>query len=218
MQTITGWLFDLYPDEAGLSVWLIGDDGKRHHYFQDFTATLYAAGPAASLRSLWRWLKEQPIPVRLSRAERKDVFSATHVAETADGGSKPPRLVSGMVTVLAVEVLQPVKLDELFRNMAAAYPDLTYYDADISIALRHAAKYDTFPLARCRLEVCGEKIVNISALDTPWDLEPEAAPLRIMSLEPDCDPARNDPKSILVSYDRVSYSMPFDKPVPFLVG
>ena len=102
--------------------------------------------------------------------------------------------------------------------MAAAYPDLTYYDADISIALRHAAKYDTFPLARCRLEVRGEKIVNITALDTPWDLEPEAAPLRIMSLEPDCDPARKDPKAILVSYERVSYSLPFDKPVPFLIG
>jgi len=106
-------------------VWLIGEDGKRYQFQQDFTATFYAAGPAASLRSLWRWLKEQPIPVRLSRTERKDVFS-------------------GIITVLAVEILQPVKLDELFRNMAAAYPDLTYYDSDISIALRHAAKYDTF--------------------------------------------------------------------------
>jgi DNA polymerase-2 len=199
IETISGWLFDIYPNETGLSVWLIGEDGKRYQFQQDFTATFYAAGPAASLRSLWRWLKEQPIPVRLSRTERKDVFS-------------------GIITVLAVEILQPVKLDELFRNMAAAYPDLTYYDSDISIALRHAAKYDTFPLARCRLEVRGEKIVSISALDTPWDLEPEAAPLRIMSLEPDCDPARKDPKAILVSYGRVSYSLPFDKPVPFLIG
>jgi len=199
IETYTGWLFDVYPNEAGLSVWLIGDDGKRYCFVQAFTATIYAAGPAASLRGLWRWLKEQPVPVRLSRTERKDVFS-------------------GNVVVLAVEILQPVKLDELFRNMTAAYPDLTYYDADISIALRHAAKYDTFPLARCRLEVRGEKIVNISALDTPWDLEPEATPLRIMSLEPDCDPAHKDPKAIQVSYERVSYSLPFDNPVPFLVG
>jgi len=75
IETFSGWLFDVYPNEAGLSVWLIGDDGKRHHFFQEFAATIYAAGPAASLRSLWRWLKEQPIPVRLSRAERKDVFN-----------------------------------------------------------------------------------------------------------------------------------------------
>ena len=83
IEIFTGWLFDIYPNEAWLSVWLIGEDGKRYHFQQDFTATLYAAGPATSLRSLWKWLKEQPIPVRLSRAERKDVFS-------------------GIITVLAV--------------------------------------------------------------------------------------------------------------------
>ena len=45
-ETISGWLFDVYPNEANLSVWLIGDDGKRHHFVQDFAATVYAAGPA----------------------------------------------------------------------------------------------------------------------------------------------------------------------------
>ena len=46
VETITGWLFDVYPNETNLSVWLIGEDGKRHHFIQDFTATVYAAGPA----------------------------------------------------------------------------------------------------------------------------------------------------------------------------
>jgi DNA polymerase-2 len=234
MQTITGWLFDVYPNETNLSVWLIGEDGKRHRFVQDFAATMYAAGPANRLRGLWMWLKAQCIPVHLSRTERKDVFSMAHPTGTPigdrllrDGGlshgdplqgqvasRRPPQLV----TVLAVEVLWPGKLDELFRKMVDAFPDLTYYDADISVALRHAAQFDTFPLARCRLEVRGEKIVSIVPLDTPWELEPEPAPLRIMSLEPDCDPARNTPKSILVSYDRVSYSLPFEKMEPFLIG
>jgi hypothetical protein len=48
MQTINGWLFDVYPNKANLTVWVIGDDGKRHCFAQDFAATVYAA--AACLR------------------------------------------------------------------------------------------------------------------------------------------------------------------------
>ena len=32
---LRGWLLDLYPDEAGLSVWMLGQDGKRHHLLQE---------------------------------------------------------------------------------------------------------------------------------------------------------------------------------------
>jgi DNA polymerase II len=217
-ETFTGWLLDVYPNETNLTVWLIGADGQRHRFFQDFTASLYAAGPAARLRQLWQWLEGQPAPVRLSRTCRRDVFSAAHPAETAAGGPQ------GLLTVLAVEVLQPARLDGLFRQMVSAFPELTYYDADISIPLRHAACFDVFPLAQVRLEVRGEKILSLVPLDTPWDLEPEPAPLRILSLEPDCDPARSDPTSIRVSYPlrgqagKASYSLPFDKPEPFLIG
>ncbi|MBU2611884.1 MAG: hypothetical protein KJ606_13200 [Chloroflexi bacterium] len=198
-QTITGWLFDVYPNETSLTLWLIGEDGKRRRFVQDFAATVYAAGPSPRLRALWKWLKAQDVPVRLSRAERKDVFQ-------------------GMVTVLAVEVLQPVKMDEIFRSMVAAFPNLTYYDADISLPLRYAAAFGVFPLARCRLEVRGERVVSIVPLDTPWDLEPEPIPLRILSLKPDCDPAHGEPKAIIVSYERIRYSLPLEKRTPLLVS
>jgi DNA polymerase II len=199
MDTFTGWLFDVYPNETNLTLWLIGEDGKRYRFVQDFAATVYAAGPAPKLRMLWRWLKEQPVPVHLARSERKDVFE-------------------GMIPVLSAEVLRPAKSDELFRKMVAAFPDLTWYDGDISLPLRHAATFNVFPLARCRLEVRDGKITKISPQDTPWDLEPVPAPLRILSLEPDCDPAHGTPKSIIVSYERVKYSIPMEKSYPLLVG
>ena len=269
--TLTGWLLDVYPNETNLTVWLIGQDGQRHCFVQDFSASLYAAGPAPRLRSLWKWLtsthgagagKGQSALVRLSRSERRDVFSALHGAKTADGsfddscrlpaddqstghfgGSRPhrlvtaprlvtalhgaktadgdltpPRLVHGMTPVLAVEVLQSAKLDEVFRGMVAAFPDVTWYDADISVPLRYAAAFDVFPLAQVRLEVKGEKVVSIRPLDTPWEPDPAPAPLRMLSLEPDCDPAHTQPRAIIISYERIRYSMPIDKPVPLLVS
>ena len=74
-ETLTGWLLDVYPNETNLTVWLIGDDGRRQRFVQDFTPALYAAGPSPRLRQLWIWLKAQEIPVRLSRTERRDVLA-----------------------------------------------------------------------------------------------------------------------------------------------
>ncbi len=214
----TGWLLDVYPNETNLTIWIIGEAGQRLRYVQDFAVTIYAAGPSSRLRELWQWLQAQPVPVHLSRTERRDVFqgmsSATHVAGTAAGGTKPPRLT----TVLAAEVCQPAKLDELFRSMVAAFPDLTYYDADISIPLRHAAAFGVFPLAHCRLELQGEKVVGLTALNTPWELEPEQVPLRILSLEPDCDPAHGEPQAINIACERIRYSLSLKKRTPLLVN
>ncbi len=198
-ETLTGWLLDVYPNETNLTVWLIGGDGQRLRFVQDFSASLYAAGPAARLRQLWKWLEQQAIPVRLSRAERRDVFQ-------------------GLVSVLAVEILLPARVDELFRSMVAAFPELTWYDADISIPLRYNAAFDVFPLAQVRLEVKDEKIVRITPLDTPWELDPAPVPLRILSLEPDCDPAHAQPRKIIISYERLRYSLPLDKVTPLLAS
>ena len=222
-ETLTGWLLDVYPNETGLTVWLIGEDGRRHCLMQNFSASLYAAGPSPRLRELWKWLEGQPIPVRLSRAERRDVFSAARVAQTVNSSLPAPVLqaqarLPGLVTVLAVEALLPIKLDELFRSMTAAFPDLTWYDADISIPLRYAAAFDVFPLSHCRLEVRGEKVIGISPLDTPWELEPSRPLLRVLSLEPDCDPLHASPQSVIISYERIRYRLPLDKATPLLVS
>ncbi len=41
-ETITGWLFDVYPNETNLTLWVIGDDGQRHRFFQDFSVSTKA--------------------------------------------------------------------------------------------------------------------------------------------------------------------------------
>jgi DNA polymerase-2 len=49
-------------------------------------------------------------------------------------------------------------------------------------------------------------------------LEPFPAPLRILSIEPDCDPLHAEPRALIISYDRIRYSLPLEKPVPLLVS
>jgi DNA polymerase II len=158
-EILTGWLLDFYADETVVTLWLLEENGQCHKLTHIFPAAFYAAGDSRQLRALWRWLSGQDILVRLSRTERKDVFQ-------------------GMITVLAVEVVQAPRLDDLFRQMIELFPDLTYYDADISLPLRYAAAFGIFPLARCRVIANADRVQAIMPLDSPWELDPEPAPLR----------------------------------------
>ena len=197
-EVLNGWLLDIYADEQDVVLWLITESGERRRLVQGFPAAFYAAGDNRQLRALWRWLQEQAIPVRLSRAEREDVFK-------------------GMTTVLAAEVPCGPQLEGLFRRAAGAFPDLTYYDGDISLSLRYAAANRVFPLGRCQAEVSEDRILNIVPLDSPWDIDPEPAPLRILSLIPDRDPARGTPRHVVVSYGRVRYVQPVEPSREFLI-
>lgn len=183
----TAWLLDLYADaHTGVTLWLLeGKQGQRLRLRQPFPVTFYAAGSASRLRELWRHLEAQPVPVALSRTQRRDLFR------------------DAPVDVLAVEVQHPVDQPRLFRRIARAFPELTYYDADLPLTLRHAAVYGTFPLARCRVLIDqAEEVREIEVLDSPWELDPPAPPLRILSLEPDVDPAHDSPRCLNVRTSR----------------
>jgi len=197
----SGWLLDLYADpRGGLALWFLDENGERQRLRQDFPVTFYAAGPAARLRAAWRWLQGRP-GVSLARQERRDLFQP------------------GLLPVLAVQVAQPAAQPALFRQVSQAFPDLTYYDADLPLALRHAALHGTFPLARGRLAWDESGTVQaLSVLDSPWDLDPEPAPLRILSLEPEVDPFHAAPTQLLVRDLRTSYRLALEPARPLLVN
>jgi DNA polymerase-2 len=198
-EIITGWALDLYADGKDVALWLLEDNGQRRCLKHAFPAIFYAAGPSAQLRSLWQWLTNHEIQVRLSRTERRDIFE-------------------GVLTVLSVEVLHAPQLDALFRQVVEIFPDLVYYDADISLPLRYAAAFGIFPLARCQVEGRDSCVMNIAALNSPWELEPDSVPLRILSLEPDRDPAQGFPKHLVVSHDKVRYILPLEPARAFLIS
>ncbi len=198
----TGWLLDLFADpQGGVILWLLGDDGERYRLQQAFPVTFYAAGPAARLRTLWRFLENQAVPVALSRTERRDLF-------------QPQPL-----TVLAIQVAQPARQPRLFRQVVKRFPELTYYDADLQLTLRYSAVYHVFPLARCRASVNDAgQVEKIAALDLPWELDPAPPTLRILDIEPDSDPAHAPPPHPSLRFERFTYRLPLEPIRPLLVG
>jgi DNA polymerase-2 len=202
MAELTGWLLDLFADtQPGVVLWLVGEDGQRHRLTQDFPITFYAAGEPARLRQLWRFLRAQPEKVQLKRTERRDIFS--------------PQPVQVLEATMPQTAAQPY----LFQRVAREFPELPYYDADLPLTTRHAAIYNTFPLVHCRVEA--DEIGRVQALqtlDTPWELDPPAPPLRLLAIEPDVDPAHATPKTLYVRSLSVSYRFSLDHPRPLLIN
>ena len=200
MSQLKGWLFDLYlAPQGGVTIWVIAEDGERLQFWQPFPLVFYASGPSGRLRELWRFLENQDPPVVLSRAERRDLFQAS---------SQP---------VLGMACDSQAQLQQVFSKAHSAFPDLEFHDVDIAPALRHAAQYGTFPLAHCTFEIEGGQIKSVTPLQTPWDLEPSAPPLRVLSLAPDADPSHSPPLKIEITYGRLSYALPLHFPRALLV-
>lgn len=179
MNEYTGWLLDMYPHPGrGVALWLLCDDGKRRCLQQEFPVTFHAAGNPHRLRDLWKFLACQPMRIDLAREERKDLFF-------------------GSVVVLSASLDAPALLPELFLKLTNHFPDLTFYDADLHVALRHAARHGTFPLARCHVAVDEQGLIrDFDVLSSKWEFDHEAPPLNILTMETDVDPMHDKPGRI----------------------
>jgi DNA polymerase II len=197
MDEITGWLLDLYEDEErGLALWLITEDERRLCLYQAFPVSFYAAGPPPRLRELWRWLKGRSDPPALVRQERRDLF------------------LPEAIPVLAVEVKRPSDVHPLFVETEQAFPDLVYYDADVQVQVRHAAAFGSFPLARCRLSVDAQaNVCAFQTLDSPWDIDPEPPPLRVLEI----NLGQEDPRHTLPTHLELRCRS-WKQETPFLEG
>ena len=193
-MTFRGWLLDLYLNqEEGLTLWFIGEDDTRVCFRQAFPVTFYAAGPNEKLRALWKRVSGKAGVLGLSRTQKQDVFAADPV------------------DVMRIDIDSPANQAALFRDIEAEFPDLTYYDADVTIGTRYMARHGVFPLALCELEADENQIIqSIRPLNTRWDLIPDLPPLRILELKPDCDPSRGEVQALLMHTDRFARQIPLD--------
>lgn len=199
-MNFNGWLLDILPNEHNVTLWVLGEEGKRQALHHDFPIAFYAAGPAAQLRALWKWLRQQPQNPRLGREERRDLFV-------------------GFIPVLSVELSHPADLAPLFTRTAQAFPDLIYYNADIPISLRYTAEHGVFPLANCEIKLDPQdRIIDIHAIHSPWEIEQSLPPLSVLSLEPECDPFHATPTKVHIQTPRTRTTLNLEPARAFIVS
>ncbi len=201
MNKVTGWLFDLYTHPTkGTVLWFVGEDGKPYCFHQDLEFVFYARGPFPRLHELGKFIrgKHAKETVGLERVTKKDLF---------DG----PQEVMG-IGASSFEIFT-----KLSREVVENFSDLFFYDVDIPITVRYAAAHNVFMMARC--EVMAEsdgKIIGIRTLDTPYEIDPKLPNLRILSLNPDTDPAHKLPRFLIAKFGKSYLRLPFNRPSELL--
>jgi DNA polymerase II len=202
MTKISGWMLDIYDDpRQGTCLWYIQEDGRRQKFFQKFPAAFYIAGPEKQLHAVIEFIKQQRWQSTQWHTERFDLFA------------------NCLLPVTAIQVANAYYLPALFHQVEKKFPHLTYYDTDIPTSLRHAALFKTFPLAKCALEIDdGMCIQTLCVQDTPWNIDPCSAPLSVMTLEPDVNPAHAQPGALTLSIEKHVNRLSLNFPRPFLVN
>jgi len=190
MPEFSGWLLDLYEDvQAGVVLWFVCEDAGRVRLHQEFTAVFYAGGARQELKKLDAFLRAQAPPYKTAFVRRRHLYQQE------------------MLEMLAVE-MQPAKIPPLVRRLSKQFPALDFFDADIPILIRYAARYGVFPLAHCRVSHAGERLRALEVLDTPWDLDPPPAPLRVLQIDADVDPRYRTPQALTVRFETEEHRIP----------
>ncbi|HYR24665.1 MAG TPA: DNA polymerase domain-containing protein, partial [Aquabacterium sp.] len=81
------------------------------------------------------------------------------------------------------------------------------------------AAFGSFPLACCRVEVDAHlQVQHLETLETRWTLDPQPVPLRILELEPDCEPGHGMPTALLARYQDYTCRLALQPVRPLLIN
>jgi DNA polymerase-2 len=196
MRRLTGWLFDVYANGEGVSVWLIDADGVSHHLRDILHPSFFVHGAPADLHRVCEWLTRARMSVRLKRAERYEVFARRNLV------------------VLQVEVQIPRLYSVLVRRIANTFPNQDLYTADLSIAQVYFFERGVFPLAWCDVTIDeANRITEITTDDSRWALSYRLPPLRIMSIQMEgehLNPNHGHRGALEISYEGRTYVVGHD--------
>lgn len=198
---LKGWILDIYEDETdGVRIWFITEENQRICLKQYLPVRFFAAGPRERLHQYCLAIQGTPGLLHLSRENKRDVF-------------KPEP-----VCVLEIEMDNPVRQRLCFQRLKKDFPDLIYYNADLAVHIHHAARYHTFPLAFCSVTYDSEnqEILNLEVLNSRWDVAPLHPVLRILEMEPSCDPNKKNPESLRLSYNHHTQQIRMSDPANVL--
>src|SRR5436305_542630 len=71
-QRLTGWIFDAYPDDGGMRVWIITPEGRSLHFLDEWSPRFFVGG---DFDRVLPYLGKQPFPLIVTKKEKIELFS-----------------------------------------------------------------------------------------------------------------------------------------------
>ena len=176
--------------QSGVVLWFVTPEAERVRLYQDFPVTFYVGGAENELKKAGVFLRSH--------------FPAIQVFFTQRQGPLPPGGHSGPGSQNAAGHHRPPGTARL-RSTSPRWTTTTRTSPSPSAT---RARFGTFPLAHCRVAHAGGNLQSIEIMDSPWDFDPPAPPLRILQLDLDSDPRYSQPEILTARFDDKEQRIP----------
>jgi DNA polymerase-2 len=177
---IHGQLFDLYPLDSSMILWIREEDGRLRRLEDPFRARFYAQGKGSDLSDLFHSLQRGQQAAGYQWARKKDFWSGDEVE------------------VMEIEVTDSEHYAQLLRILPQWEERMTFYNCDIPLSQTYLYGRKIFPTGRCIVEVEGNRIFEIypDPSESVWINDDDIPDLRVMELRMDGDSIRK--KSLIL--------------------
>jgi DNA polymerase elongation subunit (family B) len=199
---VLSWLFDIYPNSTGVTVWFIEQNGNRTRAFHRFTPSFILHLSKSDQQRLPVLATRCPVPISITTVQRTEIYSGD------------------IWNVERIAVHDPSRFKEAVWYFEKIFPHFAFYNSDIPVQQLFLYETTLFPLAFGEYEItdAGE-LVSWTLHDSRERVEYEIPPFSIMSLR-----AANDfvpPKyqrhlELEISYDGRTYALQQETPVELL--
>jgi DNA polymerase elongation subunit (family B) len=163
---IHGWLFDLYPLESSMILWIKEEDGRLRRFEDPFRPRFYAQGKKSDLFNLFHSLQKGQQAAGYQWTRKKDLWSGDEVE------------------VMEIEILDSEHYARLPRILPQWEEKITFYNCDIPLPQTYLYERKLFPTGRCKVEGEGNRIFEIhpDPSESVWMNDEDIPDLRVMEL------------------------------------
>jgi DNA polymerase elongation subunit (family B) len=201
-RTITGWLFDLYPSQRGITLWLADREGHRHRCWASCTPFFYMHVTKADARRVEAMVRAFPFRVTLEWDRKKEIYSDTEWV------------------VLRVNVHDTMRVRGVVQRLERHFPHFVFFNSDVPAQQLYLYSTGLFPLALGEYEVDQEdRLTGWQLQDTCDAMEYALPDLTTMTIRnrPDIvSPKYRKVLQLEVGYDGSTYALEHPEAVEVL--
>ncbi len=174
---IQGWLFDLYPFQSSMILWIKDKEGSLQRFEDSFKPRFYAQGEGNDLLSLFRSLQKDQRVTGYQWVKKREFWSGDEVE------------------VMEFEVSDADHYTQLPGVLAPWEEKIIFYNCDISLPQAYLYGKGLFPTGRCIGECEKGRIFDIhpDPTESVWIDDGGLPDLRIMEIRADRQSVRLPP-------------------------
>jgi len=163
---IKGWLFDLYPLESSMILWIKGEDGSLRRFEDPFRPRFYARGSQEDLLSLFHSLEKEGRTAGYQWTQKREFWSGDEVE------------------VMEIELGNPEHYTQISKILPRWEERVTFYNCDIPTAQAYLYEKRLFPTGSCIAEAEGSRVFEIhpDPSESVWMDDGGLPDLRVMEL------------------------------------